>query len=42
MPDENNPLSEREKVVVRILLQGKSNKQIVFKLGLSHARWSFT
>jgi DNA-binding CsgD family transcriptional regulator len=35
MPNENSPLSEREKDIARILLQGKSNKQIALDLGIS-------
>jgi DNA-binding CsgD family transcriptional regulator len=32
---ETNQLSEREKEVVKLLLQGKSNKQIAFTLGIT-------
>ena len=35
MPHENHPLTEREQDVARILLQGKSNKQIALELGIS-------
>ncbi len=35
MPNEDSLLSEREKDVARILLQGKSNKQIALDLGIS-------
>jgi DNA-binding CsgD family transcriptional regulator len=35
MPQETNPFTEREKDVARILLQGKSNKQIALELGIT-------
>jgi DNA-binding CsgD family transcriptional regulator len=35
MPNQDSPLSEREREVARVLLQGKSNKQIALELGLS-------
>ena len=41
MPNENNPLTEREKDVSRILSQGKSNKQIALELGISERTVEF-
>ncbi|CAG0937649.1 HTH-type transcriptional regulator MalT [Thermoflexales bacterium] len=35
MDIDSNPFSERENNVVKLLLQGKSNKQIAFELGIS-------
>src|SRR5688572_8243333 len=41
MADEINLLSAREKGVARILLQGKSNKQIALELGISNRTVEF-
>jgi len=41
MSNETSPLSEREKDVIRILLQGRSNKQIALELGISNRTVEF-
>jgi DNA-binding CsgD family transcriptional regulator len=41
MSHETNLLSERERDVVRVLLQGKSNKQIALELGISNRTVEF-
>lgn len=41
MQSKSNLFSEREKDVARILLQGKSNKQIAFELGISNRTVEF-
>ena len=38
---ENNEFSEREKDVIKLLTQGKSNKQIAFELGISNRTVEF-
>ena len=35
MLSDSNPFSERENDVIKLLLQGKSNKQIALDLGIS-------
>src|SRR5690349_4814736 len=35
MPDEPTSLTDREQDVARVLLQGKSNKQIALELGIT-------
>ena len=41
MPNEHPPLTEREQDVARVLLQGKSNKQIALELGISERTVEF-
>ena len=41
MTTQNRILSKREKEVVGFLLEGKSNKQIAFALGISHSTVEF-
>jgi DNA-binding CsgD family transcriptional regulator len=41
MPNETHPLTEREQDVARVLLQGKSNKQIALELGISNRTVEF-
>ena len=41
MSIDNNQFSEREKDVVKLLLQGKSNKQIALELGISNRTVEF-
>lgn len=41
MYNPNSPFSEREKEVVRFLMQGKGNKQIAFELGISNRTVEF-
>jgi len=38
---ENNEFSKREKDVIKLLTQGKSNKQIAFELGISNRTVEF-